>query len=144
VNINCYAIMKAILISIIFLVISINCSAQLTLKLSGIESSQGVIYIGLYNQELGFTEIDKTFMNWIVPAKKGQQLVELKDIPNGQYAISIFHDTNNNGILDKNFLGIPNEIYGFSNNARAILSAPTFAECTFTYNSNLDMEIELK
>ena len=48
-------------------------------------------------------------------------------IPKGAYALALFHDSNSNGILDKNFLGIPSERYGFSNNVHPLFSEPSFS-----------------
>ena len=45
-------------------------------------------------------------------------ICQFNDIPPGTYAIAVFHDENANGKLDKNFLGIPCEGYGASNNVR--------------------------
>ncbi|MFZ1693810.1 MAG: DUF2141 domain-containing protein, partial [Flavobacteriales bacterium] len=39
-------------------------------------------------------------------------------MPPGQHAVKVFHDVNSNGLLDTNKLGIPNEPYGFGNDAR--------------------------
>ena len=44
----------------------------------------------------------------------------------GRYAAIAFHDENGNGKLDKNFLGVPTEPYGFSNNVQGFLGPPTF------------------
>ncbi len=41
----------------------------------------------------------------------------LHGLPDGTYAVRLFHDENNNGELDTNLLGIPREGYGFSNNS---------------------------
>ena len=49
-----------------------------------------------------------------------------------------------NKILDKNLLGIPTEIYGFSNNARHIFSAPSFQEAKFKLNKDLQQTVFLK
>lgn len=43
--------------------------------------------------------------------------VTLHDVPPGNYAIKLFHDANDNGEMDTNLLGLPQEGYGFSNNA---------------------------
>jgi len=52
--------------------------------------------------------------------------VTIADLPPGQYGISIYHDENGNGELDTNFLGIPKEPYGFSNNARGFAGPRKF------------------
>ena len=44
----------------------------------------------------------------------------------GRYAAIAFHAENGNGKLDKNFLGVPTEPYGFSNNVQGFLGPPTF------------------
>lgn len=51
-------------------------------------------------------------------------------LPAGDYAVQVLHDANDNGEMDKNFLGIPSEGYGFSNNPRVMRRA-TFEEARF-------------
>jgi uncharacterized protein (DUF2141 family) len=46
--------------------------------------------------------------------------------------------------LDKNYLGIPTEAYGFSNNARRTFSAPSFEEAEINLNTDLAISITLK
>ena len=57
--------------------------------------------------------------------------VTFEDLPYGTYAITILHDENGNLKVDANFLGIPKEGYGFSNNARNLFRAPKFEEAKF-------------
>ena len=66
------------------------------------------------------------------------------EIPDGEYAIAFFIDANGNKKLDKNFLGIPKEQYGFSNNAMGTLSAPTFEQAKFQVAGNTVQNIKLK
>ena len=47
----------------------------------------------------------------------------------------MFHDLNENDIHDINFLGIPKEPYGFSNNAKALFSAPDFEKTLFDFDA---------
>ena len=65
------------------------------------------------------------------------------DIPDGTYAIGIFIDTNDNNKMDKNFLGIPKEQYGFSNNAKARFGPPSFEDASFILKDNLFLSITL-
>ncbi|WP_201341512.1 DUF2141 domain-containing protein [Abyssogena phaseoliformis symbiont] len=51
------------------------------------------------------------------------------------YALSIFHDEDNN-TLGTNFFGAPNEGYGFSNNVIGNFGKPTFSEASFVINDN--------
>ena len=52
------------------------------------------------------------------------------DLAPGQYALRLTHDENSNGKLDSNFVGMPTEGYGFSNNPRVMRPA-TFDEAKF-------------
>jgi uncharacterized protein (DUF2141 family) len=55
-----------------------------------------------------------------------QQATEEFEVPPGKYGIAVIHDENVNQKLDRNFLGIPKEGFGFANNPRVLLSAPSF------------------
>ena len=60
------------------------------------------------------------------------------------YALAVIHDENMNGKLDTNRLGMPTEGYGFSNDAKAFLRAPSFSAASFPYDGrNLDLAISL-
>ncbi|MRR38306.1 DUF2141 domain-containing protein, partial [bacterium] len=61
----------------------------------------------------------------------GKVEVVLKGVPYGQYAIAVFHDKNDNDVLDKNIMGVPKEEYGFSNNARGRLGPPDYGSMRF-------------
>ncbi len=54
-------------------------------------------------------------------------------VPPGDYAVSVFHDENANGILDRNFIGMPKEGVGASNDAAGKLGPPKFDDARFTY-----------
>jgi uncharacterized protein (DUF2141 family) len=47
-------------------------------------------------------------------------------VPPGRYGVVVIHDENSNMKLDRNFFGIPKEGFGFANNPRVVLSAPSF------------------
>jgi|TARA_B100000767_G_C19633897_1_gene479520 uncharacterized protein (DUF2141 family) len=66
------------------------------------------------------------------------------DVPDGEYAIVFFVDANKNNKLDKNFIGIPKEQYGFSNNAMGSLSAPSFEQAKFSVQGKTTQNIKLK
>jgi len=62
----------------------------------------------------------------------------------GTYAIAVVHDENGNGKLDKNFVGVPSEGYGVSNNKTYALSAPNWNESTFTLGANESKTLQVK
>ncbi len=67
------------------------------------------------------------------------------DIPPGTYALAVIHDENLDGELATNWLGVPEEGYGFSNKAKVSLAgAPSFKEASFAYEGqDLEMTIRL-
>ena len=70
--------------------------------------------------------------------------VEIANIKTGVYSISLFHDENNNGVLDtKGFFGIPSEPYGFSNNPSTTFGPPSFEKCTLLVDRDKKISIEL-
>jgi uncharacterized protein (DUF2141 family) len=62
--------------------------------------------------------------------------VTVPDLPPGRYAVAAYVDNNRNGKQDKNFLGVPKEDYGFSNEARGRFGPPDFAEAAFDIGDN--------
>ena len=68
---------------------------------------------------------------------------ETFEIPAGIYAIGYYIDANENQKLDTNFIGVPKEEYGFSNNARGAFGPPSFESASFTLDSYLKLLMEL-
>lgn len=58
--------------------------------------------------------------------------------------MAVIHDENMNGELDANWLGVPTEGYGFSNDAKGLVGAPSFSSASFTYDGeNIEMTMSL-
>jgi uncharacterized protein (DUF2141 family) len=67
------------------------------------------------------------------------------DLPPGQHAIKAYHDVNANGKLDANWMGIPNEPYGFGNDARGSFGPPSFEQSAITMDrAPLTTAVKLK
>lgn len=126
-----------IIISVLFSSIFYAQNIDLQIYIKNIKSNKGDIIVGLYNNKKDFTK--KVYKNQVVKAKKGEVKAVFKNLPNGTYAIAILHDENSNGKMDFNLLGIPKEDYGFSNNAKGVLSAPSFKKASFKINKNLNL-----
>lgn len=78
----------------------------------------------------------------IVMVEAGTSTFEY-ELPAGQYAVGIFHDVNLNNKMDNNFLGLPKEQYGFSNNARALFGPPSFEDAAFELTGVTEQSIDL-
>ena len=86
----------------------------LTISVTNITEEGGVIYADLFSSEDSFLE--KSYRTEKITAFNKNGTIVFKNIPQGVYAVSIYHDINNNGKLDENWIGIPKEPVGMSNN----------------------------
>ena len=126
-------------------------ASELVINLSD-QKKAGTLMLAVYNDAKAFEGSVVKEKRSEVGVFKGLELyLEPKDsmqlnieIPDGEYAIAFFIDANGNKKLDKNFLGIPKEQYGFSNNAMGTLSAPTFEQAKFKVAGNTVQNIKLK
>lgn len=71
-----------------------------------------------------------------VPARSGSVSFCVPVAAPGTYALAVYHDENGNRKFDKNWLGIPSEPYGISNNPGFRLGAPPFEEAAFKVNGD--------
>jgi uncharacterized protein (DUF2141 family) len=118
--------------------------ATLILKVIGLRSEKGQVKIAVFNSSeiwLGEHPTYSTTIN-----VDGQSVTwKINDVPYGDYGVAVLHDENSNGKMDKNFLGIPVEPYGFSNNVRITFGPPKWENSKFTVKgSTTEVSIEVK
>jgi len=132
------------LLFMLFILSSTIFAHDIKLNIINIENIKGNLYIGVYKNKNNFPLLDKTYVGIIKKISSHNMKYTIKNIPNGIYAISVFHDENNNSKLDKSFLGIPTESYGFSNNIKPTFRSATFDESKFELlnDKNLTIDIE--
>ena len=109
-------------------------AGDLTIKVDHVRSDRGSILAALYDSEAAFLKQPAARARFKVRAAQGEVKYVFHDLPAGQYALSVFHDENDNGKLDKNFLGVPKEGYGFTNDARGRAGPPTFGNAAFDFD----------
>ncbi len=136
--------MKTLFILVtIFTSLFSNENPQLTIKISNIEKVQGNIKIGIFNSETNFLKEGFAIKNYYIKVEKNTATITISDLPKGEYAVSMYHDENSDNICNRNLVGIPKEAYGFSNNVKPVLSAPTFNECKFSFHESKTINIKL-
>jgi uncharacterized protein (DUF2141 family) len=109
---------------------------KLVVDISGFPSSDGFAMVALHNSEESYkggedSAIAKT--KTMVVGQKAQ--VVFTNLPYGWYGVSLYHDENSNGEMDKNAMGIPRETYGFSNNAKGFFGKPSYKKIRFQLDS---------
>jgi uncharacterized protein (DUF2141 family) len=114
-------------------------TGTLTVRVTGARNTKGKIGVTLFQDAQGFPDDTSKAVRQqsvdIDPNTMSAQ-VTFKDLPRGAFAVSVLHDENGNGKMDKNFVGMPKEGYGASNNPKKKKRAPTFDEAKFSLNSS--------
>lgn len=119
--------------------------STVTITVTGLKSGKGKIIAALYHSEVGFPTSPKSvFKRLTSVVKESRSVLTFENIPNGVYAVAFFHDRNNNGKLDTNFMGIPTEGTGASNNAEGFLGPPKFKDAKFTVTGNFEQEVKIE
>jgi len=89
---------------------------------------KGDIRLRLHDSEAGFANGGNPLAQLVLRPRDGQTSITLHGLSAGAYAAAAFQDVDGKQVLNTNFLGIPSEPYGMSNDA----SSPDFAKAAFT------------
>jgi uncharacterized protein (DUF2141 family) len=119
--------------------------SELTVVLKGLKI-QGTVYVSLYNQDKGFpTKSENAFKNDMKKVSASTEKMVFKDLPFGEYAVSVWHDENDNGKMETSLIGIPKEGLGVSNDAKGKMGPPKYKDAKFQVNSESKViEINVK
>lgn len=105
-------------------------AAGFDLTVTDLRTQQGSLRIAIADSEAGWSDTEKAVAGTVRKAHGTEQKFHFPDLPPGSYAVMVMHDENDNGKLDSNFMGMPIEGYGFSNNP-GVMRKPTFEEARF-------------
>ncbi len=113
--------------------------SQLTIHFETPEDATGKIYFLVFDKPENFGDEKKAYSYGIVDPP----LVTIS-LPFGEYAVTCFQDTKNEGKMSTNFLGIPTEPVGTSDNPK-LKGSPKWKDASFSVNqSKQDITINLK
>lgn len=114
----------------------------LSIKISGFDNEVGKCWFALDSSEEVYESKDSVFIGKILPIVNRSVYLQLDSLEYGFYAIKVFHDENNNGKIDLNFIGIPTEDYGYSNNVSGWFGPPKWEKTRFLFNQSV-MTVEI-
>jgi len=114
-------------------------SYDLTVRINNLDSNEGKVLVGLYDSQKTF--LSKSFMGEASSIDNKACIVVFKNVPAGTYAVSYVHDENNNGKMDTNFIGIPKEGYGCSNDAQGFMGPPEWRDAKFELKATKEITI---
>ena len=114
---------------------------DLSITVDNVKSIKGFLYVALHNSE----------STWMKQGIQGQKLpmiektvkVIFKDLPESDYAVTLYQDENDNGQIDKNEMGVPTEPYGFSNNGGSF-GPPSFKDSSVAIHEDKEITIYLQ
>ena len=116
----------------------------LVVTIHGLRSDQGNIAMLLFNDPKGYPGQPQLALFAKQTTPKNKKAVFLFEaLPHGLYAIATYHDENGNNKLDTNWLGIPKEGTGASNDAKGFMGPPKFRDASFRF-AHLRHEILIK
>lgn len=115
----------AILILLLFTPLISFGQVTLTVEIEQLRNNNGKILLELKNEN---EEVLKGFSEGIADNKC---IIVIENLNPGKYAFKFFHDENNDEKINTNFIGIPKEGYGFSNNAKGTFGPPSFEKMLF-------------
>jgi uncharacterized protein (DUF2141 family) len=104
---------------------------QLTVRITHLSSDKGKVAVALFDSDKDFPDQKRALQGKMVKIASGRAKVVFHGLRPGLYAIAVLHDENENLKMDFNFLGMPLEGYGFSNDASGFLGPPSFGDAAF-------------
>jgi uncharacterized protein (DUF2141 family) len=119
--------------------------SAIQVEINGLRNDKGLVLCAIFSSPEAFP---KRSEGAIAHAKSEiselHATCQFSGLAPGKYAVSVFHDENSNGRLDTNFIGIPREGVGASNNARGHFGPPKFDSAAFQYpGGRLDLKITI-
>lgn len=114
-------------------------TGTLVVSVTGIKNNDGVVRISLFNSKkkyvLSHFTADYAYKKAILKITNNQAEWKLDNLPYGLYIIMLYHDEDNSGKFKTNFLGIPKEGFGFSNNPVLKHKPPSVNQISFYLDS---------
>lgn len=102
---------------------------------TNIKNNTGQVAFFLFNSNTDFPKhTEKAMLSAFIKINGNTAEYTFKDIETGTYAVFIYHDENSNKKMDTNFLGMPKEGIGASNNAKGHFGPPTYDDAKFDFN----------
>jgi len=120
-------------------------NSNLGVTVKGLRSQKGQVCFSIFSSSRGFPNNDKNALKAkCVKLEDSSVELNIPSLKSGTYAIAMFHDSNGDGKLNTNSLGIPTEGFGFSRNPRIVTGPPKFGDsAVLVVGSSTNIEIKL-
>ena len=116
---------------------------EMKIEVTGIKPLKGDLLIAVYDNSNTFMIPDSAYKKVVLAVTQETEIITIKDIREGEYAIAIMHDLNDNLKLDFHSNGIPKEGYGFSNEARGKHGPPLYDDAKISFDGSEIIKIRM-
>lgn len=117
-------------------------SPSLVVRVAGADPATGNVEVSVFNSEDTFMK--KTYAQHTGPVSEdGTWSTVFASLPEGDYAVVVVHDANNNQKLDNGLFGFGGESYAFSNEAWSLFGRPGFEDAKISVTEPVEVLIEL-
>jgi uncharacterized protein (DUF2141 family) len=108
---------------------------KIVVMVHGLRNNHGSVRCMLYNGAQDFPENERLVIARVrvVPVGNSARCVFDRPARGHDFAVVVHHDENDDAVFQRGTFGIPLEGYGFSNDVRPVLSAPSFTQCRFHF-----------
>jgi uncharacterized protein (DUF2141 family) len=119
-------------------------TGTLTVIVTGLENDDGEVLLALSDSRENYESDSGAYLGFKVKIENGKAECTISELLYGEYAIKLYHDENMDGELNSNFLGIPTEDYGFSNNASGTFGPADYDDAKFLFEqTDMTMNISI-
>jgi len=115
----------------IFFSLSLKSQNILTIDIQKLSNNNGNILLELRDDKNNVVKGISKKIN------KYRCIITIDNLAPGKYSFKYFHDENSNKELDTNWIGIPSEGFGFSNNAMGAFGPPEIEKTMFELKGNI-------
>lgn len=107
-------------------------AATVEIHVTGVAAGKGKVNVAVCDKE---HFLKQCAYSGSAPARDGDNVIRVAGVPAGSWAVLAYQDENENGELDRSFIGIPKENYGFSRDARGKFGPPDFGDAAIEVGS---------
>lgn len=105
------------------------------IEIKNLRNNKGHVLLFLFKDGEGYpNNADKALKKVKLTVVNNIASVLFKDLPEGNYAISVLHDENDDLKMNKTVIGLPKEGYGFSNNVMGAFGPPSYSKASFKHS----------
>ena len=108
------------------------------------KDATGKLYLVIYDNKVDFLGEKGELTTYEIAELRNNPMIKINQVKKGTYAFVAFIDENNNGVMDKNRLGIPKEPIGFSVSKMGLFGPPSFKKASYQIPGTKSVELVIE